>query len=65
VQWLTEEGASLSNDAQRMQTYFFLLGLAYKGSGDFEKEKQSLARVVSAGDESELGKAAAKLIQDQ
>jgi hypothetical protein len=47
-----------------MQTYFFLLGLAYKGTGDSGKEKQSLARVVSASGDSELGKAAAQLMQE-
>jgi tetratricopeptide (TPR) repeat protein len=65
AKWLAEKGAGLAMDAQRMQTYFFLMGLAYKGTGEIEKERQSFTRVISAGGDSELGKAAAKLMQER
>jgi hypothetical protein len=62
VQWLLANGQAVATDGQRTQTYFFLLGLAYGGTGDLGKEKQCLARVISASADDELGQAAAKLV---
>ena len=62
VQWMQEKGSSLATDAQRMPMYFFLCGLAYRGTGDQEKEKQCLSRVVSAEAGDDIGKAAAQLL---
>jgi tetratricopeptide (TPR) repeat protein len=64
VQWLKDNGADLSQDAQRAPVYFFLLGLGYRGIGDVENEKSSLGRVVSIAKDSDLGVAAAQLLQN-
>ncbi len=62
VKWLLDNGQAMGEDDQRSEAYVFLLGLAYGGAGDPAKEKQCLARVISASADSELGQAAAKLM---
>ena len=64
MKWLVDSSADVEQDFARMPTYFFLLALAYGGTGDEENEKQCLARVVAASKDSELGTAAARLMQD-
>jgi hypothetical protein len=64
VAWLTRSGNDLSADAQRASLYDFLLGVGYRGVGDTSKEKVSLAKVVAMSAESDLGKAAAQLLQN-
>ena len=61
--WLTSTGAGLSGDAQRGQTYYFLLGLSSEGAGDVSTARTSFERVVTLSPESDLGKAAARLMQ--
>jgi hypothetical protein len=63
VQWLKANGGNLPQDAQRAPVYFFLLGLGYRGTGDLENEKSSLGQVVSIAKDSDLGMAAAQLLQ--
>jgi tetratricopeptide (TPR) repeat protein len=64
VKWMTGNGTAVEEDFERMPTYFFLLALAYGGAGDGESERQCLARVVATSGDSELGKSAARLMQD-
>ena len=64
VAWLVENGNVAEDNDARMPTYFFLLALAYGGAGNGENEKQCLAQVVAASKDSELGTAAARLLQD-
>jgi tetratricopeptide (TPR) repeat protein len=63
VQWLLKNGDKVTSHAERMPTYFFLLGLAYAGVGDTVKEKECLRHVVAIAGESELGNAAGKLLE--
>ena len=65
VQWLTQPENDLSRDAQRASLYYFLLGLGYRGFGDEARAAQNLSRVVSLAGESELGKSATRLLQNQ
>jgi tetratricopeptide (TPR) repeat protein len=62
VKWLRDNGQTVAEDDLRSQAYFFLLGIAYGGTGDPGKEKQSLARVISASADNELGQVAARLL---
>jgi hypothetical protein len=61
VEWLTQKGASLAQDAQRGQIYYFLLALGYRVLRDTQKEQKALAMVISIEPHSELGRAAAEL----
>jgi len=64
IAWLTQKEHDLSTDAQRASLYYFLLGVGYRGVGDASNEKANLARVVAISGESDLGKAAALLLQN-
>ncbi len=63
IAWLTQGGNDLSGDAQRAALYDFLLGVGYRGVGDTSDEKASLSRVVAISVTSDLGRAAAQLLQ--
>ena len=65
VQWLTQPGNDLSHDTQRESLYYFLLGLGYQGFGDKAKATESFSKVVSLAPDSELGKSATGLMQNQ
>jgi len=64
IAWLTQNGNDLSGDAPRGALYEFLLGVGYRGVGDAANAKDSLSKVVSTSGESDLGKAAAQLLQN-
>ncbi len=64
IAWLTQSGNDLSGDAQRGAIYQFLLGVGYRGIGDASNEKASLSKVVAISGESDLGRAAAELLQN-
>lgn len=64
VAWLTQTGNDLSGDAQRAPIYAFLLGVGYRGMGDTVREKASLAKVVAQSAGSEMGTAAAQLLEN-
>lgn len=59
---LAHDGAVLSGDAQRSPLYFFLLGLGYQGSGDRQKARESLSKVVETVATSDMGNAARQLL---
>ena len=63
ITWLTQNGNDLSGDAQRGQVYLFLLGVAYRGAGDTANQKEALTKAVFLSPDSDLGKAAAQLLQ--
>ena len=65
VAWLTQGGNDLSGDAQRAALYNFLLGVGYRGVGDTANAKANLLKVVAISAESDLGKVAAQLLQNQ
>lgn len=65
IQWLDQPGNDLSGDAQRVSIYYFLLGLGYRGVGDGPNATRSLSKVVSLAGESDLGKSASGLLQNQ
>ena len=62
---LTQEGGTLAHDPQRAPLYYFLLGLAYRGTGDGPRAGQALSTVVSLAGEADLGKTAAALLSQQ
>jgi hypothetical protein len=64
VQLLTQPTNDLSGDAQRAPLYHFLLGMAYRGLGDTSNEKVNLAKVVTISKDTDLGKAAAQLLEN-
>ena len=64
IAWLTQNGNDLSGDAQRAALYHFLLGVGYRGVGDAANAKASFSKVVAMSGESDLGKAAAQLLQN-
>jgi tetratricopeptide (TPR) repeat protein len=64
IAWLTQNGNDLSGDAQRAAIYDFLLGVGYRGVGDTSNEKVALSKVTAMSAESDLGKAAAGLLQN-
>jgi tetratricopeptide (TPR) repeat protein len=64
IAWLTQSGNDLSADAQREALYQFLLGVGYRGVGDIANEKAHLSKVVAISRESDLGTAAAELLQN-
>ncbi len=64
IQGLNQPGNDLSSDARRGSLYFFLLGLAHRGAGNGEKEKEAFQRIVSMDKGSELGKAAAQMLRE-
>ncbi len=64
IQWLNQPGNDLSRDARRGSLYFFLLGLAHRGAGNREKEKEAFQRIVSMDKGSELEKAAAQMLRE-
>jgi hypothetical protein len=64
IAWLTQGGHDLSGDPVLGGLYCFLLGEAYRGSGDSARERQSFQKVVSMGADAELGKAAAELLEN-
>lgn len=65
IEWLTRQENDLSGDAQRASLYYFLLGVGYRGVGDTTNAKQSLSKVAAISGESDLGKAAVQLLQNQ
>ncbi len=64
VQLLFQNGETLAADPERGQTYFFLLALGYRGTGDTGREKLCLTKVVSLDPVSDLGESAAQLLED-
>jgi tetratricopeptide (TPR) repeat protein len=64
ITWLTEQRGGLSQDAQRASAFYFLLALGYQGVGDTANEKESLAQVTHMAAGSDLGKVAAKMLND-
>jgi len=60
---LLKVGASLRHDEQRATTYLFLLALAYRGTGEKEKQDLVLDRIFALDPTSDLGQAAWKLRQ--
>ena len=65
VALLTHEGNVLSQDAQRAPLYYFLLGLGCRGAGEKESAKRAFSEVVAISAESDLGRAATKLLRSQ
>jgi hypothetical protein len=65
INWLTQPGNDLSDDAERVSLYYFLLGMGYQGIGDTTNQKRSFSKVMAISGESDLGKAAAQLQQNQ
>jgi tetratricopeptide (TPR) repeat protein len=64
IAWLTQKGNDLSTDAQRAAVYYFLLGVGYRGVGDTSNANASLSKVVAISAGSDLGRAAAQLLQN-
>ena len=64
ISWLTEQRGGLPQDAQRAPTYSFLLALGYQGIGDTAHERESLAQVMHMAADSDIGKVAAKMLND-
>jgi hypothetical protein len=64
VQWLSDHGAALAQDAQLSQVYYFLLALGYRGLADTTGEQVNLAKAVSISPSSDVGKAAAQLAKN-
>lgn len=64
VKWLVDNGAALSQDAQRGQVYYFLLALGYQGLSDAANAKANLAKTISISPSSDVGKAAAELAKN-
>jgi len=58
--WLAAN--DLSQDAQHAALYWFLLGLAYGGSGEDGKARRTLENVAALSGESDLGRAAATIL---
>jgi len=56
-----KDGGKLAVDEERAPTYFFLLALAYRGSGDATRQKLCLDKVVSLAADTDLGVSAARL----
>jgi tetratricopeptide (TPR) repeat protein len=63
VQLLKDKGGGLRDDPQRAAAYHFLMGLGYRGMGDLGAARESLSLVVGLAGDSDLGKAAAKLLE--
>lgn len=63
VSLLSSNGQLLAEDALRAPLYYFLLGIAYRGTGEMEKSKLALSRVMSISEQSALGKAASDLLR--
>lgn len=61
VTWLTGGGASLAQDAERAQLYYFLLAVGYQGLTDMASEKKTLAKAISIAPDTDIGKAAAQM----
>jgi tetratricopeptide (TPR) repeat protein len=61
IEVLLTQGAGLADDETRGQTFFFLLALGYRGTGDKASEKTCLEKVMAMGPETEMGTAAARL----
>jgi len=59
---LVKAGAA-GADRERAPTYFFLLALAYRGTGERSEEAAALDRVVALDPSSELGRTAYRLRQ--
>jgi len=59
---LVKAGAA-GADTERAPTYFFLLALAYRGTGERSEEAAALDRVVALDPSSELGRTAYRLRQ--
>ncbi len=58
---LLKAGDTLAIDEERAPGYYFLLALAYRGTGERAKESMTLNTVISLDPESDLGMAASKL----
>jgi len=63
AEWLAEHGKGLSQDVQRAQLFYVLLGLAYRGEGLDDQAKQALSDALTISSESDLGKAAAAILE--
>jgi hypothetical protein len=64
IAWLTQQGNDLSGDARRAATYYFLLGVGYRGVNDTSNEKQALSKVIEVSADSDPVKAATQLLQN-
>ena len=58
---LTKAGPMLARDEERAPTYFFLLALAYRGTGDIARQSLCLDKVIALAAETDLGVTAAEL----
>ena len=61
VAWLTGPAAALAHDTRRAPTYYLLLGVSYRGLGEVDLAKKSLATAVRLGGNSDVARAAARL----
>ena len=64
IGWLSLKGRELGQDAKRAQLYYFLLALGYQGVGDTPNEREYLSKVISLSSDSDVGKAASKILED-
>jgi tetratricopeptide (TPR) repeat protein len=64
IAWLSQQGNDLSEDAQHAPTYYFLLGVGYRGVRDTSSEKAALSKVIALSPNSDMGKAATWLLQN-
>lgn len=64
ITWLTEQRGGLLQDAQRAAAYYFFLALGYQGVGDTAQERESLTQVMHMAADSDVGKVAAKILDN-
>jgi len=62
VTWLRQSDNDLSKDARRAPTYYFLLGIGCRGSGDTESAQQAFSKVIEIAPGGDLGRAAEKML---
>lgn len=62
AQWLVSQGPRITEDPNRATIYYFLLGVAYRGTGEIDKARVNLIAVIGGGD-SGLATAAQHLLE--
>jgi tetratricopeptide (TPR) repeat protein len=62
---LAHEGGGLAQDSKRAPLYYLLLGVAYRGAGNGAQAQRALSKVTTLAGDSDLGRAAATLLEQQ
>ncbi len=63
VDWLSDNASRLGESIPDRQLYFMLMAVGYRGLGDSGRSKENLTKVIDLGASTDIGAAAAELLQ--